>query len=116
MLRAIILSVLLATGLAFGAAGDPPRHPRPPLPQWAQDVMPLPRAVEIVSAHVRGELLRADLVLPEPLEFALGVNVVHELRILTDDRNLLLVRMDAQTGEILEIIGRGLSAARHERD
>ncbi|MDO5658335.1 MAG: hypothetical protein Q4G36_08435 [Paracoccus sp. (in: a-proteobacteria)] len=116
MYRAILLSVLLLTALLQGAAAEPSRHRAPPAPQWAQDVLPLPRIMATVAEEVQGELLRADLTPPEPLEFAMGVNLVHELRILSRERHLLLVRLDAQSGEILEIIGRGIAAARQRDD
>lgn len=75
----------------------------------AQDFRPLPlhRAAQIVAERYRGRLIAARLSPSTPHEQDLGVDLAYELRLLTPDRNLLMIRLDARTGRFLEVAGIG---------
>ncbi|MEF9605111.1 hypothetical protein O4J55_23430, partial [Paracoccus sp. PXZ] len=73
---------------------------------------PLNRAVEIVGERFRGRLIAARIVPPTAQERARGVILVHELRLLTPKRDVLLIRLDAHSGDFLEVAGAGLTDAR----
>ena len=49
-------------------------------------------------------------------ERARGVELVHELRLMTRSRDVLLIRLDARTGAFLEVAGSGMTEARRRRD
>lgn len=73
--------------------------------------IPFHEVVKIVLGRVQGRLLAANEDLPDSLEFTLGTNMVQELRILSPQGNIIIVRVDDTTGRILDIRGRGLTAA-----
>lgn len=75
-------------------------------------VIPLHEAAARVTARFRGRLIAAQLRPPTLQERARGVELVHELRLLTPGRDVLLIRMDARTGAFLEVRGAGLTKAR----
>lgn len=77
------------------------------------DVLPLSRAADLVEARFDGKLIAARLVQPRPWEREKGVELVHELRLLTPRRDVLVFRLDARTGDFLDIAGTGLTEARH---
>ena len=78
------------------------------------DILPLKRAVQIVEQRFRGRLIAARLVPPRPRERARGVVLVHQLRLLTPARDVLAIRLDAQTGAFLEVAGAGITKARRK--
>lgn len=86
------------------------------LDQQGFGILPLHRAAEIVSQRFRGRLIAARLVPPRPEERARGVALVHELRLLTPDRDVLLIWLDARSGAFLEVAGTGLTKARRKGD
>ena len=47
---------------------------------------------------------------------ALWAALVHELRLMTRSRDVLLIRLDARTGAFLEVAGSGMTEARRRRD
>ncbi|WP_374303195.1 PepSY domain-containing protein [Paracoccus sp. (in: a-proteobacteria)] len=47
-----------------------------------------------------------------PAERDLGAELVYQFRLLTPQRNLLDIRIDARTGRFLSVAGRGQLAAR----
>ncbi|WP_230382907.1 PepSY domain-containing protein [Paracoccus shanxieyensis] len=75
-------------------------------------VIPLHEAAKIARKRFRGRLIAAQLSPPDPAERARGVELVHELRLLTPERDVLLIRLDARTGAFLEVAGAGLVKAR----
>lgn len=94
----------------IGRASFPP----PDLPPGAEEfrVVPLRRAVEIALARFDGRVIAARLTGPLPGERDRGVVLVQELRLLTPDRDVLRIRLDARTGAFLDVAGRGLAKAR----
>lgn len=86
----------------------------PDLPPGAEEfrVVPLRRAVEIALARFDGRVIAARLTGPLPGERERGVVLVQELRLLTPDRDVLRIRLDARTGAFLDVAGRGLAKAR----
>lgn len=84
----------------------------------AQDFSPRPfhELAESVTDRYRGRLIGAQMAPPTPHERMLGAALVYEFRLLTPQRNLLLIRLDARSGRFLEIAGRGQTAARRMTD
>ncbi|QRZ12124.1 PepSY domain-containing protein [Paracoccus methylovorus] len=130
-LRIILLPLLvaLALALALPTFGDDDRrhdHDAPWPEDWATEfeslkqhdfrVLPLKRAVEIAGERFRGRLIAARIVPPRPDERARGVILVHELRLLTPKRDVLMIRLDAHSGDFLEVAGAGLTDARRKDD
>lgn len=81
---------------------------------WATSFRPLPfhRMAEAVGARYAGRLVAAETRPPHPSERALGVELVYAFRLLTPERNLLDIRLDARTGRFLDVSGRGQIEAR----
>jgi hypothetical protein len=79
----------------------------------AQDFRPLPfhELAKRVDRRYRGRLIGADIAPPTPQERELGAALVYEFRLMTPQRHLLLIRMDARNGRFLEVAGRGQLAA-----
>lgn len=69
--------------------------------------MPFHELAERVTDRYRGRLVSAQAQRPTPAERDLGAELVFELRLVTPERNLLRIRMDARSGRFLEIAGRG---------
>lgn len=84
----------------------------------AQDFQPLPfhDLARRVTDRYEGRLIGAEMRRPAPPERDLGVALVYEFRLLTPDRNLLKIRLDARTGRFLEIAGRGQLQALRKKD
>ena len=99
MIRAALLLLALASPLAAEPAGR-------------DALMPLHEAVKIVAQRFDGRLLAARVDKPRPYEFALGAEAVQQLTLLSPQGNILLIRLDGVTGKVLEVRGRGLTAAR----
>ena len=57
---------------------------------------------------------RCFLTGPTPHERDRGVALVHELRMLTPARDVLRIRIDARSGDFLEVAGAGLTKARRK--
>ena len=122
--------VLVLAGLAVSRHGPGPRHAHPPTgtapmprsldlgPQGEErfagpieDVMPMHRAVRRAMRRFDGKVLDIAL-LPLPGE---GSPLIYRIRILTPNRDVLDIRMDALTGRFLEVRGADLGAARADR-
>lgn len=99
MIRAALLLLALASPLAAQPPGG-------------EALMPLHEAVKTVAQRFDGRLLAARVDKPRPYEFALGAEVVQQLTLLSPQGNILLIRLDGVTGKVLEVRGRGLTAAR----
>ncbi|MBA4489653.1 hypothetical protein [Paracoccus sp. S1E-3] len=99
MFRITVLLLAFATPLAAE-----PARPAPLMPFYA--------LVKIVAQRFDGRLLAARLDAPRPYEFALGAEVVQQLTLLSPQGNVLLIRLDGVTGRVLDVRGRGLTAAR----
>lgn len=78
--------------------------------------MPFHQIAEMVSDRYVGRIVGAQTRPPSPEERALGAELVYEFRLLTAQRNLLVIRIDARDGRFLEVAGRGqLQAQRRGR-
>ena len=122
--------ILLAVALAAVALAPRGRHaPRPPagaeamprpldlgpsgdapLAGWAEEVMPMHRAVRLASRRFHGKVLDIALVAGRP--GAEAYPLVYRIRMLTRGGDVLDIRMDAFTGRFLELRGADLAAAR----
>lgn len=125
MRRAVIIFLPVLAGLWLAAAVMIHADPKD---AWTEDEdwngqfrdlerdhaqpLPLQRALRIAEARFRGRLIAARLLPANPAERARGTILVHELRLLTPDRNVLRLRLDAFSGAFLEVAGAGLTAAR----
>lgn len=83
-------------------------------PQIIEQFRPLPlhQVAAAVSERYAGRLLAADTRAPRPEERDLGAELVYQFRLVTPQRNLLDIRIDARTGRFLSVSGRGQLAAR----
>jgi uncharacterized membrane protein YkoI len=80
----------------------------------ATDFQPLPlrQIVRMVTARYAGRPVAIDMQLPTDSETASGTQLVYQVRLLTPDRNLLDIRLDARDGRFLQVSGRGQLQAR----
>jgi len=93
---------------------DDPERGFEMLEQPGYHIIPLHEAAELATERFRGRLIAARLRPPRPEERERGVDLVHELRLLTPGRDVLLIRLDARTGAFLEVRGAGLAEARRK--
>ncbi|WVJ73773.1 hypothetical protein FLP41_09855 [Paracoccus marcusii] len=107
------LILVLALMAPLAALPQPAPRPAPPDP-WATSFQPQPfhRMAEAVTARYDGRLVAAETRPARPAERARGVELVYEFRLLTTQRNILNIRVDARTGTFLEVAGRGQLEAR----
>lgn len=77
-------------------------------------IISLRRAVELATARFEGRVIAARLTGPAPHERERGVVLVHELRLMTPGRDVLRIRLDARSGDFLEVAGAGLVKARRK--
>lgn len=110
MLRSLALVILTALPLP-GTAEDmlPFRQDAP-----AADFRPLPlrQIVRKVTARYVGRPIAISMHPPLDGERDLGAQLVYQVRLLTPDRNLLDIRLDARDGRFLDVAGRGQLKAR----
>lgn len=122
------MALVLALALGLAAVNRPSERPATlpelalpepdvdpdgrPGPDRMPDIIPLREAASIAHRRFQGRLIAARLKPPKPDERARGVEMVHELKLLTPDRDVLLIRLDAQSGAFLEVAGSGLAEAR----
>ena len=79
-----------------------------PLPAAAQsddDLLPLPRILEIVASRYVGEVIDVDLRSDGDDDF------VYAVRLLTRNGNLLLIEVDSEDGEFIGVDGHGFLEA-----
>ncbi|WP_207102183.1 PepSY domain-containing protein [Paracoccus shandongensis] len=74
--------------------------------------LPLHQVAAQVAERYAGRLLAADTRPPRPEERDLGAELVYQFRLVTPQRDLLDIRIDARTGRFLSVSGRGQLAAR----
>ncbi|MFB9223105.1 PepSY domain-containing protein [Paracoccus cavernae] len=96
-----------------GGNDEGPFEGRPLPPSF--EVLPLSAAARIVEERFSGKLIAARLAPPTPREWHQGVQLVHELRLLTPRRDVLAIRLDARNGRFLEVAGAGLAEARKKK-
>ncbi|WBU61160.1 hypothetical protein [Paracoccus albus] len=99
MIRAALILLLIPIA-ALCAPAKPP------------ELLPLHEVVKIVGERFQGRLLAARVDSPAPYEFALGSDSIQELVLLSKQGNIIIIRLDGETGRILDVRGRGLNAAR----
>ena len=97
-------------------ASAPPRAPAPPFDGERAEVLPLHQAVRRATRRFHGKPLDITLTAPRPDERAAGVVLVYQLRMLTRSRDVLDIRMDALSGDFLELRGADLSNVRRGKD
>lgn len=125
MKRAVLICLLILAATGIALSQDDRRDDRrgPPFAEDDDevfldgqfdgfDVLPLSRAADLVEERFTGKLIAARLVPPFPWEHERGAVLVHELRLLTPRRDVLIFRLDARSGAFLDIAGTGLTEAR----
>ncbi|MFJ1293324.1 PepSY domain-containing protein [Paracoccus yeei] len=121
----LVLAVAVLLGLATAFLPRAPHAAPPGHGDEARDfvpedlgfrVIPLQEAARIAGRRFQGRLIAARLAPARPEERARGVELVHELRLMTRSRDVLLIRLDARTGAFLEVAGSGMTEARRRRD
>ena len=95
-----------ATPIEAPVAPAPPPPPSPPAPPRASDApaaqadrLPLVRILAIAQRRIPGEVLTVDLDEDDDDDEP----PTYELEILTPDGRVMEIRLDARTGDILEI-------------
>ncbi|WP_147457580.1 PepSY domain-containing protein [Paracoccus alkanivorans] len=104
----ILVPLLLLPPLAYGQDAVPRSHAM----IEAFRPQPLHRIAEAVTDRYEGRIIAAEVRPPLPRERLAGVQLIYEIRLITPQRNLLNIRLDARTGRFLEIAGRGQIEAR----
>lgn len=104
----------LIRALALCLLACAPAQAQDVAPQIIEQFRPLPlhQVAAAVSERYAGRLLAADTRAPRPEERDLGAELVYQFRLVTPQRNLLDIRIDARTGRFLSVSGRGQLAAR----
>ncbi|MEO1910477.1 MAG: hypothetical protein ABGX10_08635 [Paracoccus sp. (in: a-proteobacteria)] len=115
MIRAltlVILTLLPATALPRPGVADD-MHPLWSSPPKA-DFRPLPprQVVRVVTGRYAGRPIAVELVPPFPHEQDRGIELVYQVRLLTEARDLLDIRLDARDGRFLDVAGHGQLQAR----
>lgn len=82
--------------------------------QLIQAFRPLPfrELSRKVTERYAGRIIAAGTRPPHPKERDLGADLIYEFRLITPERHVLNIRLDARTGRFLEVAGRGQIAAR----
>lgn len=131
--RQIILAslfALVAAALLAAFAQDRDHHPeaerhgmsRPVAPLFddddlpMDDVMPMHRAVRKALDRFNGRVFEIVLTSPSPPERSNGVQLVYQMRLLTADRDVIDIRLDAISGKFIEVRGSDIAAARRAAD
>lgn len=78
------------------------------------DVMPMHRAVRKALERFNGRVFEIVLTPPTPPERANGVQLVYQMRLLTADRDVIDIRVDAISGRFVEVRGSDIAAARRD--
>lgn len=118
--RSIIMLLLMSVaivGLGWHLAGPEQHEPgRPPTAPSAhhqengsRDFRPLPfhDLARRVGRRYEGRLIGAQATRPTAEERGIGAALVYEFKLVTPQRNLLRVRLDARDGRFLDVAGRG---------
>lgn len=104
----------LIRALALCLLSCAPAQAQEVAPEAIDQFRPLPfhELAAAVSDRYEGRLLAANIRPPLPDERDLGAELVYQFRLLTPQRNLLDIRVDARDGRFLSVTGRGQISAR----
>ncbi|WP_378945091.1 PepSY domain-containing protein [Paracoccus sp. R86501] len=107
----ILTALPVATLPMPGGAQEMPPFASMPAPA---DFRPMPtrQVVRRVTARYAGRPIAIELVPPFPPERDMDVQLVYRVRLLTEGRDLLDIRLDARDGRFLEVAGHGQLQAR----
>lgn len=75
-------------------------------PATADEILPLPRIIEIVASRYVGEVIDADVVAEDGDD-----DVIYEVRLLTRTGNILRIRVDGEDGHFEGVDGHGFIEA-----
>lgn len=109
--RALVLTILFCAPAPAQEAG-PMVSPQAMIDIDQFQPIPLHEAAALVGDRYAGRLIGADTRPPRPDERALGAELVYRFRLVTPQRTLLDIRIDARSGRFLSVSGRGQLAAR----
>lgn len=112
-MKRLIVMPLLAVALMLAG----------PMPAWAQSdpgeqqdqqaLLPITQAMAAATARFAGQIVAAEL---QPGRAEDMADIVYAFRLLTERGDMLALRVDAVSGQILEVDGRGLVDARRRND
>lgn len=77
--------------------------------------LPFHELAAMVSDRYAGRIIAAQSSPATDVERAMGAQLVYEFRLMTAQRHLLNIRLDARDGRFLSVAGRGQLAARKPR-
>lgn len=78
--------------------------------------LPFHEVAQKVSQRYTGRMIAAQIQPPTAQERALGAPLIYEFRLVTPQRNLLNIRVDARDARFLDVAGRGQLEARRQVD
>ncbi|KKB08049.1 PepSY domain-containing protein [Devosia chinhatensis] len=111
MKRLIVMPVL---ALALMLTAPMPAWAQAPAEESAQDaLLPITGAMAAVTARFDGQIVAAELQPGRPEDMT---DIVYAFRLLTARGDILALRVDAMSGQILEVDGRGLVDARRRQN
>lgn len=103
-----------AMALALALSSSLPALGQPAAAQQEFDaLLPITSAMAVVTQRFAGQIVAAELQQGRPEDM---VDIVYAFRLLTERGDILALRVDAVSGQILEVDGRGLVDARRARD
>ena len=107
-MRITVLAIVLALALPGLAHAEPTDQERARAAMEAGEIMPLKDILAKIDRQYSGRVLDAKLT---DLEQGLH-GWIYSIKFLTPQDNLLVLKVDAGTGVILEIEGHGIEEAR----
>lgn len=124
----VALVVLAALALGFAAWKRHEDRPSPPPRQEQRrvhippegfdapmaEVIPMHKAVREAGRRFNGRVLEIALTVPSPDERSQGIALIYQMRLLTQRRDVVDIRMDALTGRFIEVSGADLVEARRK--
>ncbi|MBC9245751.1 hypothetical protein H4P12_03265 [Paracoccus sp. 11-3] len=75
---------------------------------------PFHEMAALVAQRYSGRMVAAQIQPPTAQERAMGASLIYEFRLVTTQRNLLNIRIDARDGKFLDVAGRGQLQARRK--
>jgi uncharacterized membrane protein YkoI len=73
-----------------------------------QDVLPLTEILDRVMKRYKGTVIDADIAPPKKKERGAAI---YEVRLLTENGNVIRIRLDARSGDFLSVDGHGFLEA-----
>jgi len=111
--RGFVLALGLVIAAALPAAADSD-HERARAAVEAGQIVPLSRALAKVESLYRGEVLEVELEDDDHGDGKGGRSFMYEIKLLTPRGDVLELKLDAKTLDVVKVEGRGAERARRE--